>query len=81
MSVTTDAAVTQIRDKDDDLFLNLDNGWKWVGVHSHTANGIAAVLRDGHAVTFGMFASRDKLVDYANLTGLAIEWDSEEGAQ
>jgi len=74
MPVKAEAQVSQIRDKDEQLFLNLDNGWGKVVVHTYTHNCIAAVLRDGNNVTFGVFASRENLCDYAHLTGANIEW-------
>lgn len=77
MSVKTQAEVSQIRDRDEQLFLNLENSWGQVMVHSHVHDCVAAVLRDGDNITFGMFASREHLVKHAQLTGKAILWDSE----
>jgi len=81
MGVKVEAEVRQVQDKDEQLFFNLSHGWGQLLAHTHTHSCIAAVLRDGGNVSFGIFVSRRKLREYANMTGMAIEWDSEEGPQ
>jgi len=78
MTVKTQCKVHQIKDKDGQLFLNLEHGWGKVLVHSHPHDCVAAVLQNGGNVSFGMFSDRRKLGAYADLTGKAIVWTSEE---